>query len=457
MTPSDTAPEQPKEKRKKPFVVPAGADDWQQNLIWKSGIPAHCVSNALMYFDNHPDWKNKLVWNEFTGELLVKSDLPFPVCLKAGEDIRDYHDTLIQTWFERETRNPKWGIDTIRRAVDCYAKQLSFNPIKDYLNGLPEYNHKPRLATWLRDYCGAGPAKDADEEESLKLADLISAIGTRWWISMIARAFEPGCKVDHVLVLEGAKGIGKTSLASVIFGGYHAIIHGDVNSKDNMALLSAGVWGVVLDEFDVLTNSEMKSVKSWVTEEFAKFRPVWGHRHEKRLRQCVFIATVNGDDWAKEEDRRWWPVTCGVIDFEGVRRDRDLLMAEALYRYRAGERWYLHSEEDAELIKTAKAEQLARVPDNVLANLFVTAADSVADGQKITALIGSASVAEILENVKIPYEKRKTFQAEVGRVLKQHGWNQRRARVGGDQQRRWFRDKKHSGLQIPLDTEQDPG
>ena len=57
-----------------------------------------------------------------------------------------------------------------------------------------------------------------------------------------------------------------------------AIIHGDVNSKDNMALLSAGVWGVVLDEFDVLSKSEMKSVKSWVTEEFAKFRPVWGHR-----------------------------------------------------------------------------------------------------------------------------------------------------------------------------------
>ena len=104
---------------------------------------AHCVTNALMYFANHPEWKGKLAWNEFTGELLVKADMPFPVLLKAGEDVRDHHDTLIQSWFERETRNPKWGVDMIRRAVDCWAKQNSFNPIKDYLNGLPEWDRKP--------------------------------------------------------------------------------------------------------------------------------------------------------------------------------------------------------------------------------------------------------------------------------------------------------------------------
>jgi putative DNA primase/helicase len=447
VTPPEEAPPQPeKQKRKRPFVVPSGAADWQKDLIYKSGIVAHCVSNALSYFNNHPDWKGKLAWNEFTGELQVRDKMPFPVSLTAGDEVRDHHDTLIQTWFERETRNPKWGIDTIRRAVDCWAKQNSFNPIKDYLNGLPEWDRVPRLDRWLMKYCNAGPAKDMDSEEALKVSDFISAIGARWWISMIARAFEPGCKVHHVLVLEGAKGIGKTSLASVIFGGYHAIIHGDVNSKDNMALLSSGVWGVVLDEFDVLNKTEMKSIKSWVTEEFAKFRPVWGHRHEKRPRQCVFIATVNGDDWAQEEDRRWWPVACGDIDFEGVKRDRDLLMAEALFRYRAHERWYLHSEEDKELIETAKGEQLARVPDNVLAPLIIEKAIEVCEKQT-GILYGSASVADILTEIGLSPEKRQSIQSQVGKVLRSAGWKKITPRIKGKQSRRYRDFNKFPDIQ----------
>src|SRR5208282_5489515 len=146
-----------------------------------------------------------------------------------------------------------------------------------------------------------------------------------------------------ILVLEGAKGIGKTTLAEIIFGEWYAVILGDVTTKDNQALLSAGVWGVLMDELDVLGKSEMRSVKSWVTRDFEKFRPTWGHRHEKRDRQCVFIANVNGSDWALEEDRRWWPVACRkAFDLDGLRRQRDNLMAEALHLYRAGTRWFFH-------------------------------------------------------------------------------------------------------------------
>ncbi len=415
--------------------------DWTGNLITrmtKDGpVPAACTTNALMYFENHPDWKDKLAWNEFTGEPLVKSDLPFPVNLAAGEPVRDHHDTLVQSWFERETRDPKWNIDTIRRSADCWAKAHAFNPVTDYLNSLPKFNGQPLLASWLMKYCGAGFPGSEDPEE-IKVNDFISTIGTKWWISAIARAFEPGCKVHHVLVLEGAKGIGKTTLAEIIFGEYYAIILGDVTSKDNQALMSSGVWGVLMDELDVLGKSEMRSVKSWVTRDFEKFRPTWGHRHEKRQRRCVFIATVNGDDWAIEEDRRWWPVACKkAFDLDGLRRDRDLLMAEALHLYRSGERWYLHGEDDAELIATAKEQQAARVPDSILTDSFVQAAVFLAHNQTARDLYGSVSVADVLEQCKIPIEKRRSYQHEVGKCLKSAGWKQYQPRVNGKQTRRW--------------------
>ncbi len=424
----------------KQSVVVTPKEGWESGLILKSTFtPAPCVTNALLYFENHPDWAGKLAWNEFTGEALVKDALPDPVSLQAGEAVQDHHDTLVQSWLEKKTNDPKWNIDTVRRAVDCWAKAHSFNPVKDYLDGLPKWDGTERLKSWLETFCGAGPAEGDETREARNLSAFISAIGERWWISAIARVFEPGCKVHHVLVLEGAKGIGKTTLAEIIFGEYYAVILGDVTSKDNQALLSAGVWGVLMDELDVLGKSEMRSIKSWVTRDFEKFRPTWGRRHEKRLRQCVFIATVNGDDWAMEEDRRWWPVSCkGSFDLDGLRESRDQLMAEALHRYRAGQRWYFHAEEDAALISIAKTEQAARVPENVNTAVFLAAANKCA-GMSMDFPM-TCSVGEVLEEIKLPLDRRMAMQAQCGKVLSSSGWTVIKPRgKDGRQYRRYKR------------------
>ena len=358
--------------------------------------------------------------------------------LKAGEAVRDHHDTLVQSWLERETLDPKWNIDTVRRAVDCWAKAHSFHPVKDYLNSLAPWDKENRLSMWLQTYCGAGPGEAADSPEAMNLNAFISAIGERWWISAIARIFEPGCKVHHVLVLEGAKGIGKTTLAEKIFGEFYAVILGDVTSKDNQALLSAGVWGVLMDELDVLGKSEMRSIKSWVTRDFEKFRPTWGHRHEKRPRQCVFIASVNGDDWALEEDRRWWPVSCrGMFDLDGLMAARDQLMAEALFRYKSGQKWYLHSEDDKELIATAKIEQSARVPENPNTDIFLSTAHKIA--ATTSEYPGTCSVGEILNELKHPLDRRGAIQVQCGKVLMMAGWRRERPRSEDGLQRIRYR------------------
>jgi putative DNA primase/helicase len=415
---------------------------WEAELIRKStengpGPVVPCEANAILYFRHHEDWRGKLAWNEFSGELAILDDLPEPVSAKKGEQMRDHHDTLFQVWLQQQTREARWAIDCVRRSIDCCAKENSFNPIHDYLHSLPPWDGVARLPTWLQTYCAAGPAESDDSPESQRISEFISAIGERWWISMIARAFRPGCKVHHVLVLEGAKGIGKTSLVEILFDKYYAFITGDVTTKDNQQLLSAGVWGILMDELDVLGKSAMRAVKQWVTQDHEKFRPVWGHRHETRPRRCVFIATVNGSEWAMEEDRRWWPVHCGsAFDLDSLRRDRDLLMSEALHKYRTGQRWHFDPAEDAALIATAKQEQAARVPDEVLQEDVINAAVSVCE-KSAGNRYGSASVSEILAEMKIPIERRQSLQSTVGRCLKRAGWKLYQPRVSGEQVRRW--------------------
>ena len=84
-------------------------------------------------------------------------------------------------------------------AVATVAKENSFHPIRDYLNQCAnKWDGVSRIDTWLVDYLGV----QSTEEN----AEYIHAVGRRWLISAAARVFNPGCKVDCALVLEGKQG-----------------------------------------------------------------------------------------------------------------------------------------------------------------------------------------------------------------------------------------------------------
>ena len=45
---------------------------------------------------------------------------------------------------------------------------------------------------------------------------IVFGISKNFWLSMIGRAYRPGCQVDNMIVLEGAQGIGKSAALRVI-------------------------------------------------------------------------------------------------------------------------------------------------------------------------------------------------------------------------------------------------
>ena len=85
--------------------------------------------------------------------------------------------------------------------------------MRDYLNGL-RWDGKPRLRPWLHDYLGA---KQDDEEAKNSEGDknYLEEVGTMFFIGMVARIFEPGCKLDYMLVLEGRQGEFKSTMGAV--------------------------------------------------------------------------------------------------------------------------------------------------------------------------------------------------------------------------------------------------
>ena len=102
------------------------------------------------------------------------------------------------------------GREIVGQAVEVFARERRFHPVRDWLNGLV-WDGVSRIDRWLFVYFGAEAEDDAAIE-------YVTAIGKMFLIAMVARVFRPGCQADYMLVLEGDQGILKSSACRVLAG-----------------------------------------------------------------------------------------------------------------------------------------------------------------------------------------------------------------------------------------------
>lgn len=245
---------------------------------------------------------------------------------------------------------PRIGRETISDAIDLAAENRAQHPLRNWLDGLV-WDGRRRLDTWLVDYLGADPTPYADE------------VGRMFLVAMVARIFEPGCKADYLLVLEGPQGCGKSSACRILGGAYFSDALPDIRGGKDVCQHVKDKWLIEIAELSAIGRAEVETLKSFISREVEIYRPSYGRREVHEKRQCLFIGTTNRSTYLRDETggRRFWPVTVGKIDLGKLATDRDQLLAEAVVAYRKGVKWWPDSAfEDAVI----RPEQEARFDDD---------------------------------------------------------------------------------------------
>jgi putative DNA primase/helicase len=237
--------------------------------------------------------------------------------------------------------------DRLRMALIRVARQNEQNPLKDYLMGL-QWDQKPRLVNLFGDYFRAS---------TVGFDDLISEIGIRWMISCVARALQPGCKMDTCLVLVGFKGIYKSTALETLCGPeWFSDSDLPIDHKDGKELIhQSGTWIWELSEMHSLHGKSADNAKAFLSSRVDRYRPSYARMPVEKPRRVVFTASTN--EWQFLSDgpeRRFWPIVCGKdnqpIKIQKLKQDRDQLWAEAVNLYESDPRWWLLDEHSKQLV-----------------------------------------------------------------------------------------------------------
>ncbi len=282
------------------------------NLVNYLRSPSHGLSGIFGY-------------NEFAGAVEIVNPAPWhDGKMPTHKPVSD-HDLKLLKFHLASRCKIEMPLGTIEEAVVTVSNSNRFHPVREYLSSL-KWDGTPRLDNWLRDYAGA-----ADDEYT-------RACARKTLCAAVMRAFKPGCKYDHVLVLEGEQNIGKSSIVKILGGDWSADFTINPHDRDGIQLMQ-GAWIIEMAEMEVARRADMDALKAFITRQIDTARLAYGRLAQSFPRQQIFIATKNaGSDgtYLKDETggRRFWPVALkpvgGQVNFAGLKAVRNQLFAEAV-------------------------------------------------------------------------------------------------------------------------------
>jgi hypothetical protein len=308
--------------------------------------------------------------------------------------------------------------DSLSQALLTVAAERAYQPVRRYLEGLI-WDRRPRLDSVAERILGA--------ENSAINNTMIRA----WFISAVARAMRPGCKVDTSLVLVGAQGLFKSTFFAILGGAWFADTGIDLESKDAMLQINHA-WIYELAELDQITSrAHAGRIKSFLTSQVDKYRAPYARAVSSVPRCNVIVGSTNEMQFLADPTgaRRFWCVRVPrPVDRTSLYAERDQLWAEALAAYRSHEAWWLSTEAETAQREASETHALHDPWEPKVVEWTASAEGAITSTRILTGALA----------IEIGRVSQKDSQ-RVGAIMRRLGWRSTPRWVGGHTHRVWER------------------
>jgi putative DNA primase/helicase len=384
----------------------AWTTDDHNRRVWTKA-PKKTAANLRTILTHDPAFRARLRLNEFAG--VIEWD---------GRLMEDADATDVRLLIA-DLYRVEFSVSVTHEMMVYAARQFSYHPVREWLDGL-RWDGVNRMDGLLSTYAGC------------EASPLHATLSRRFMISCVARIFQPGCKVDTVLILAGPQGYGKSTFFRALAGAdWFRDSAIDLRNKDAYMQLR-GAWVYEMAELAAMRPRDAETVKAFLSAQVDHYRPPYGRNQVEQKRQSVFVGTTNEPSFLSDPTgaRRFWPATVQRMPaVAAVERDRAQLWAEAVVAYKAHERWWLELNETAAL---DDSQEQYRHEDPW--------APKIERWLSSRPMPDGFTVEDVLNDAieKDGDKQHKGDEMRIGGILGSMGYQRRRVQRDGRRTMRWF-------------------
>ena len=308
--------------------------------------------------------------------------------------------------------------DNAIRAFQYVALKNQYDPVKNWLEEIKEKASQGDIKPVSIDNLSTRFLGTADS--------VYDTYVKKFLISAVARVYNPGCKVDTVLVLQGKQGCGKSTFFKVLgkdwYGDSMSIAAKKGNTADELAT-AARSWINEYPEIEgIVSNKDIAEFKEFVSRDVDTYRIPYDKTPQERSRNFVIVGTTNEEEFLKDPtgNRRFWVIPVAVentIDTLLIEEELEGIWASAVEAYLNDEPWHLSQIEEEARERLNKKFQVSDEWENPIGDYLQAKETSAIELNKEPTV----TIKELLKVIGQNPDDKKS-QDRVSKILKLLGW-----------------------------------